>query len=50
MQKGVNMGHAQNHKVSKTFHFVKNMFWLSYECFSILRDVFFLAKKGYFQA
>ena len=25
------------------------MFWLSYESFSILCDVFFFAKKGHFQ-
>ena len=30
-----------DHKLSKTFYFIKyHMFWLSYECFSILCDAF----------
>ena len=55
------MGHVQNkkqvflteiikadHELSNTFYFIKvTYFWLSYESFSLLFDVFF-AKKGSF--
>ena len=59
-KRGFGMGHTQNkktffsevtkadHKLSKTFYLPKyHMFWLSYESFSILCDVFLLKRVSH---
>ena len=61
LEKRISMGHTQNKQkiflkkwkkqiisFPKLFILSKYMFWLSYECFSVLWGCFF-AKKGHFQ-